>query len=197
MEEIKNIGELEQMRAEFRGFKSELKQQKIINEKIMRRAMQKDYAKERREQWSVVALSAVATPIVLAILYFSKVFPLWFLLMTGALLLSCVGMMIYRAVRFVSDNILDGDILTVAGNMAACRRFDNRSLLFFSIPVIVVWVTAFFCLVYVNGSEAARAMTIGGVIGGVVGAILGTAYLIDSAKRINRILAQIDEFKKL
>lgn len=197
MEDIKNIVELEQMRIEFREFKSELKQQKIINEKIMRRTMQKDYAKERKGQWSVVALASVATPIALSILYFSKVFPLWFLLMTGALLLSCIGMMIYRAVRFVSDNIMDGDILNVAGNMAACRRFDNRSLLFFSIPVIVVWGTAFFCLVYINGGEAARAMTIGGVIGGVVGAILGTVYLIDSAKRINRILAQIDDFKKL
>lgn len=197
MEEITNISELEQMRAELNGFKSELKQQKIVNEKIMRRAMLKDYAKERRSQWKVIVLALVAVLAVLFLAHFSNIFPLWFLLMTGVFLLACIGLAAYRTSRFVSDDILDGDILTVAGNMAACRRFDNRSLLFFSIPIIIVWGTAFFNLVYVNGGEAARAMIIGGVIGGVIGVILGTVYLIDSAKRINRILAQIDELKRL
>ncbi len=193
MEEINHIDELEQMRAELSGFKSELRQQKIISDKIMRRAMQKDYARERSTQWTVVILSVIAVPVLVLLAYFTGVFPVWFLVLTAVFLLACVGITFYRTRRFVSDDIMSADVLTVARTLAACKRFDCRSLLYFSIPVLVVWCGAFFRLLYTNGGELARAMIIGGVIGGIVGLVLGLIYLRDSKRRIDRILAQISE----
>jgi cation transport ATPase len=191
------IDELEQMRAQLSEFKSELRQQKIFNEKILRKAMAKDYTKERNSQWTTIIVAVIAVPLILMLAYFTGVFPAWFLCLTAVLLLACIALTFYRTRRFVSDNAMTGNILTVAQNMADCKRFDHRSLLFFSIPVILIWGAAFFTLILRNGNELARSMAIGGAIGAVVGGLLGAIYLRDSARRIDRILAQIDELRQL
>ena len=48
-----------------------------------------------------------------------------------------------------------------------------------------------------NGGEFARAMAIGGTIGCIIGGVLGAIYVRDTSRRIDRILAQIDELKQL
>ncbi len=196
MEEKIGIEELEQMRTELDGFKSQLRQQKIFNEKMMRRAMQKDYSKERKTQWTVVVIGVAAFPLVIFLAAVTGVFPVWFLLMTGVILLASVGITVYRTRRYVSDDVMNGDVLTVARNMADCKRFDNRTLAFFSIPVVVVWCAAFFWLILRGGGEMAQAMVIGGVIGGIIGAVCGIIYCRDSKRRIDSIIAQIEEIKE-
>lgn len=196
MEEKIGIEELEQMRAELDGFRSQLRQQKIFNEKMMRRAMRKDYSKERKSRWKVVVIGVVAIPLIIFLAAVTGVFPVWFLLMTGVFLLASVGITVYRTRRYVSDDVMNGDVLTVARNMADCKRFDNHTLAFFSIPVVVVWCAAFFWLILRSGGEMARAMAIGGAIGGIIGAVLGVFYCRDSKKRINGIIAQIEEMKE-
>lgn len=196
MEEKIGIDELEQMRAELDGFRSQLRQQKIFNEKMMRRAMQKDYSKERKSRWTVVVTGVVAIPLIIFLAAVTGVFPVWFLLMTGVFLLASVGITVYRTRRYVSDDVMNGDVLTVTRNMADCKRFDNHTLAFFSIPVVVVWCAAFFWLIIRSGGEMAQAMAIGGAIGGIIGAVLGVIYCRDSKKRINGIIAQIEEMKE-
>jgi uncharacterized membrane protein (DUF485 family) len=192
-----NIDELEQMRSCLNDFKSELKQQKIFNEKILRKAMQKDYTKERKSPWTSVVITIIATPILLALAYFTGVFPVWFLCLTGVFLLASIGLSFYRTRCFVSDDMMKGNVLTVARNLADCKRFDNRCLLFFSIPVILIWVAAFFYLMLRNGGEFARAMAFGGATGCIIGLVLGVIYIRDSSRRIDRILAQIEELRQL
>ena len=196
MNEMNNIDELEQMRIDLGGFKSQLKQQKIFNEKIMRRAMQKDYSKERNTQWTVVGLTVVAIPVLIALAYFTGVFPVWFLVLTAIVFLSCIGITVYRTRRYVSDNVMTGNVLTVAENMVACKRFDYRTLMFFSLPAIIIWAVPFFWLTWQNGGEFARSMLCGGIIGGIIGGILGAIYYRDSVKRINRIIEQLEEIKE-
>jgi small-conductance mechanosensitive channel len=191
------IDELTDMRALLSDFKSELRQQKIFDEKILRTAMAKDYRKERNNQWTTVILFLIAAPLILILAYFTKVFPVWFLILTAVLFLASIGLAFYRTRRFVSDDALEGNVLTVAKNMADCKRFDQRSLLFFSIPAIVIWAVAFFFLILSNGGEFARAMAIGGAVGAIIGGVLGAIYLRDSFRRIDRILAQIDELRQL
>ncbi len=196
MEEKIGIEELEQMRAELDGFRSQLRQQKIFNEKMMRRAMQKDYSKERKSRWTVVVIGVVAIPLIIFLAAVTGVFPVWFLLMTGVFLLASIGITVYRTRRYVSDDVMNGDVLTVTRNMADCKRFDNHTLAFFSIPVVVVWCAAFFWLILRGGGEMAQAMAIGGAIGGIIGAVLGVIYCRDSMKRLNGIIAQIEEMKE-
>ena len=52
--------ELEQMRSQLGDFKAMLKKQNIVNEKIMRRAMAKDYSQMRREIVFVIIMAIVA-----------------------------------------------------------------------------------------------------------------------------------------
>lgn len=191
------IDELVEMRTLLNDFKSELRQQKIFNEKILRNAMVKDYRKERSKQWTTVIIFLIAAPLILLLAYFTKVFPLWFLIFTAVLFLFSIALAFYRTRRFVSDDALEGDVLTVAQHMADCKRFDQRALLFFSVPAIVVWAAAFFTLVISNGGEFARSMAIGGAVGAIIGGLCGAIYLRDSFRRIDSILAQIDELKRL
>jgi small-conductance mechanosensitive channel len=191
------IDELVEMRTMLNDFKSELRQQKIFNEKILRNAMVKDYRKERSKQWTTVIISIIAAPLILLLAYFTKVFPLWFLIFTAVLFLASIALTFYRTRRFVSDDALEGDVLTVAQHMADCKRFDQRALLFFSVPAIVIWAAAFFTLVISNGGEFARSMAIGGAVGAIIGGLCGAIYLRDSFRRIDSILAQIDELKRL
>ena len=192
-----NIDELMEMRTQLSDFKSELRQQKIFNEKILRKAMSKDYSKERNTPWTSVIISIIAIPLLIILAYFTKVFPVWFIILTVVFLLASISLSFYRTRRFVSDDTMKGNVLTVAQNLADCKRFDNRSLLFFSLPVIVIWAAAFFYLMLRNGGEFARAMAIGGTIGCIIGGVLGAIYVRDTSRRIDRILAQIDELKQL
>jgi glucan phosphoethanolaminetransferase (alkaline phosphatase superfamily) len=192
-----NIDELTEMRTQLSDFKSELRQQKIFNEKILRKAMAKDYSKERNTPWTSVIISIIAIPILIVLAYFTKVFPVWFIILTVVFLLASISLSFYRTRRFVSDDTMKGNVLTVAQNLADCKRFDNRSLLFFSLPVIVIWAAAFFFLMLRNGGEFARAMAFGGAIGCILGGVLGAIYVRDSSRRIDRILAQIEELRQL
>ena len=192
-----NIDELMEMRTQLSDFKSELRQQKIFNEKILRKAMAKDYSKERNTPWTSVIISIIAIPLLIILAYFTKVFPVWFIILTVVFLLASISLSFYRTRRFVSDDTMKGNVLTVAQNLADCKRFDNRSLLFFSLPVIVIWAAAFFYLMLRNGGEFARAMAFGGAIGCILGGVLGAIYVRDSSRRIDRILAQIEELRQL
>ena len=192
-----NIDELMEMRTQLSDFKSELRQQKIFNEKILRKAMAKDYSKERNTPWTSVIISIIAIPLLIILAYFTKVFPVWFIILTVVFLLASISLSFYRTRRFVSDDTMKGNVLTVAQNLADCKRFDNRSLLFFSLPVIVIWAAAFFYLMLRNGGEFARSMAIGGATGCIIGLVLGVIYIRDSSRRIDRILAQIEELRQL
>ena len=191
------IDELTEMRTQLNDFKSELRQQKIFNEKILRKAMQKDYTKEHNSAWTTVIIGIIAIPLIIILTHFTKVFPVWFIILTAVLILASIGLVFYRTRRFVSDDTMTGNVLAVAQKLADCKRFDNRSLLYFSIPVILIWAVAFFTLILRSGNEFAQAMAIGGAIGGIIGGVLGAIYLRDSSKRIDRILAQIEELKHL
>ena len=73
--------EMEQMRSEMCELKSLLKEQEIVNEKLMRRAMNTSYSKERRNIRFSIIMAA------LAILLFCALhphfgFPLWFFIIT-------------------------------------------------------------------------------------------------------------------
>ena len=69
--------ELEQMRSEMSNLKSMLKEQEIINEKLMRRAMSKSYNKERNYIRRSIAMALIAIPLYLILL--PKLgMPLWF-----------------------------------------------------------------------------------------------------------------------
>ena len=83
--------ELEQMRHDMAELRTLLSNQKIVNERLMRRAMKRDLSKERREVMGCMALVVIAVPLYV---YLQPIMgmPLWFLLITIGFLLLAGGL---------------------------------------------------------------------------------------------------------
>ncbi len=195
MNEQNNIDTLEQMRSEMAGFKEALSQQKIVNDKMMRRAMQKDYSKERGSVLLTASLSLFGLSGLAAMTFAVKVIPVWFFAVSVIYLVSCVGFSWYSVRRYMSDDLMSGDVVTVAENMLKYKRVNNRWLAFFEIPSLVVWLAAFFLVIGAQGGDMARGMIFGGAIGLVIGSVCATIYYVSYIRRINRMLRQLEELK--
>ncbi len=190
-----NTDSLELMRQEFSDFKSVLRNQKIFNEKIMRRSMQKDYSKERKNILVVGVLALVALPAYAVLAFVFKVIPVWFFVLTIFYLALCTAFTVYSVRRYVSDDIMTDNVVSVAENLHQYKRLNNRWLVYFGIPSIVVWLSLFFYIIGQNGGDFARGMVYGGIVGLVWGSVCGIVYYVQSMRRVNRLLAYIEEIK--
>lgn len=190
-----NAISLELMRQELSDFKSVLKKQKIFNEKIMRRSMQKDYSKERKNIIVVGTLCILALPAYAVLAFVKQVIPVWFFVLTVLYLALCAAFTVFAIRRYVSNNIMTDNVVSVAENLHNYKRLNNRWLVFFGIPSIVVWLSLFFYLIGQNTGDYVRGMIFGGIVGIVCGSVCGTMYYVQSLRRINRLLAYIEEIK--
>ncbi len=190
-----NAINLELMRQELSDFKSVLKKQKIFNEKIMRRSMQKDYSKERKNIIVVGTLCLLALPAYAFLAFVKQVIPVWFFVLTVLYLALCAAFTVFAIRRYVSNNIMTDNVVSVAENLHNYKRLNNRWLVFFGIPSIVVWLSLFFYLIGQNTGDYVRGMIFGGIVGIVCGSVCGTMYYVQSLRRINRLLAYIEEIK--
>lgn len=190
-----NTCSLEMMRQELSDFKSVLKSQKIFNEKIMRRSMQKDYSKERKNILVVGLLALVALPAYAVITFVLRAIPVWFFVLTIAYLALCAAFTVYAIRRYVSDDIMTDNVVSVAENLRDYKRLNNRWLLFFGIPSLVVWLALFFYVIGQNDGDFVRGMIYGGIVGLVCGSVCGIVYYVQSMRRVNRLIADIEELK--
>lgn len=190
-----NTNSLELMRQELSDFKSVLRNQKIFNEKIMRRSMQKDYSKERKNILVVGVLALVALPAYAVLAFVFNVIPVWFFVLTIFYLALCAAFTVYSVRRYVSDDIMTDNVVSVAENLHQYKRLNNRWLIYFGIPSIVVWLSLFFYVIGQNGGDFARGMVYGGIVGLVCGSVCGIVYYVQSMRRVNRLLAYIEEIK--
>lgn len=195
MNEQNNIDTLEQMRSEMAGFKAALEQQKIVNDKMMRRAMQKDYSKERGSVSLTAGLSLLGLLALVPPTFVGKLIPVWFFVASVIFMASCLGFSLYMVRRYLSDDLMSGEVVTVAENILNYKRINNRWLAFFGIPVLVAWSAAFFWVISAQAGEFAHGMLLGGIVGLVIGGIFATIYYVDYLRRINRMLQQIDEIR--
>ena len=125
--------EMEQMRSEMCELKSLLKEQEIVNEKLMRRAMNTSYSKERRNIRFSIIMAA------LAILLFCALhphfgFPLWFFIITQLFFLFAMAASWFSLKRYASEDLLNGNLLTVAEKIVKYKRFGDNWLKFSVLP---------------------------------------------------------------
>ena len=168
--------EMEQMRQDMSELRSLLSEQKIVNERLMRRAMKSELDKERRVTLQTLLPSLFTLPL----FYFMQPLwglPLWFVWVTIACLL------------------LAGALLKVAGHIVEYKRLGNNWLKF-SIPFLIVWVIGFFYYCGQGMEEnMANGMLLGGVVGGLAGLACGIYFLMQSRRRLNGVLRQIEDLK--
>lgn len=184
--------ELEQMRHDMSELRALLSEQQIVNERLVRRAMNSEMGKERRSMIFAVLCAVVAAPVYYVMMPVWGV-PLWFTLVTVAFLLSAAAASVYSARSLMKESLLTGDLIVVAKRINSYKRFSVNWLKF-SIPFLVLWLIGF--IYYASrgmNQEMRMGFFFGSMAGAVIGGVLGSLRLMSSRRRLDRILKQIEE----
>lgn len=195
MTENDNILELEQMRSQFNSLKSLLKEQTIVNEKMMRNAMKGKYNKVRLDLKFSIFFELIALPL-MAVILWQLALPLWFVIVTEAFILSALIASMFSLRRYASDDLMTGNLTSVAMRLIKYKRFGIYWFIY-AIPFLIFWLLFFFDFITEGReSEFTNGVVFGGIVGGVFGATLGTISYVQNLKRMNSILREIKEMKK-
>lgn len=195
MTENDNIQELEEMRQQLGMLKSMLREQTIINERMMRKAMKGKYNKVRNDIKFSILLALLAMPFI-GVLLPAMGMPLWFTVVTIAFLLSAFVASTFSLRRYASEDLMTGNLTSVAIRLIRYKRFGIYWF-FYAIPFLIFWLGFFFYYVTKGReSEFVDGVVIGGIIGGVIGGVLGAVNYVQNLRRMNSILKEIKELKK-
>ncbi len=195
MTEKDNLQELEEMRSQLIELKSMLKEQTIVNGRMMRKAMKGKYNKVRNDIRFSIVLEFLAMPF-LGVMLPSLGMPLWFTVVTLAFLLSALVASVFSLRRYASEDLMTGNLTSVAIRLIRYKRFGIYWF-FYAIPFLIFWIVFFFRYVTEGKeSEYVDGVVFGGIVGGVIGGILGAVNYIQNLRRMNSILCEIKELKK-
>ena len=190
----KYIDELELMRQDMNQLRSLLSGQQIVNERLMRRAMNKEISKERRSIFVTIGCAIVGT-----FVFYSMQpvwhLPIWFILLTIAFFITCVVATVWSIRRLMKESLLTGDLLVVAKRINDYKRLSINWLKF-GIPFVLFWIVGFVYYASRDMNPDVRFGFFGGAATGlVIGSVFGIWHLVDSHRRLNGILKQINEIK--
>ena len=187
--------ELERMRRDMSELRSLLSEQQIVNERLVRRAMNADMSKEKRDIMVSIAVAAIAIP---AYVYFLPQYglPGWFTVVTAAYFLACCVASLWSLRQLAAEDIITGELVAVAERIVAYRRFGNRWLCG-AIPAVALWLAGFvyYTSAAMTDADEREGFFCGCVIGLVWGGTFGTLRLLKSRRRLKGILQQIEEVK--
>lgn len=174
--------------------KKKLDKEKIINERLMRKAMSSRVNSVERYLRKVLSLGVVA--MALMALDFIVLFPLSlpFVIATELMLLCCIMFICINKRLVSSDKIMSGNLIEASSSLA---RFKKREIRYIcvSIPLTVLWMTwlVFEIRVYAPDEESMYSMLAGIMIGGIVGFCIGINMFRKMLRNVNDVLSQIEE----
>ncbi len=170
---MENNIELQEMREQLASFKQQLAGQKIINDKLMRKAMSEKASKLKREKNRTLIMGVFA--ILMSVSIFSAYgFPLYFLIYTAAMILFSMTMTVVYHSKVDRADIMNGNLKNAAMEFKELKR-KYRQWYWIAVPLIFLFMALFYysSLQLDIEQEILRGFIIGGVIGAVIGAAVG------------------------
>ena len=189
-----DMGEMEAMRAEMKELKSLIAGERIVSERIIRRAMNADLSQERKDIRFSCIMGASGIIIAMFLLPYMSI-PMWFVALTVAFMLTAILASLYTMHKHMAIDTTKDNLLDVARKILAYKKFGNNWLKF-SLPFLAVWLSLFFYTISRQASgEELTGFFYGGLVGLVIGITCGIIFLHKSRKRLNGILSQIRELQ--
>ncbi len=186
---MENNIELQEMREQLASFKQQLAGQKIINDKLMRKAMSEKASRLKREKNRTLGFGVFAVIVSLSIFY-SLGFPTYFLIYTVAMIVFSMTMAVVYHSKVERADFMNGDLKSAALEFKELRK-NYRQWYWIAVPMIVL----FLALLYYSAlqmeldQEILKSFMIGAGIGGIIGAFLGVL----ANNRVIRICDEIIE----
>lgn len=195
MIEKNNSLELEEMRQQLSELKNMLREQTIVNEQMMRKAMKNKYNKVRNDIKFSIVFSFLAMPVMGILLPYIGL-PVWFTVVTIAFVLSALIASVFSLRYYVSENMMTGNLTSVALRIIRYKRFGIYWF-FYAIPFLIFWIVFFFYYITKGReSEFVDGVVFGGIVGGIIGCTLGIINYVQNLRRMNSILKEIRELKR-
>lgn len=197
MENIMDNNGLEEMKAQMAILKNKIEGQTMLNERLMRRAMNDRMSLVRR----MVVLDVVMVIVCIAAMYaFMKLGCLSLLCFVSIVVLLCWAIVSSAYINRIKESeLLEGDLLKTGEKLVKMKRLRVR-LLMINIPLCLAWIvwysyemTSFAAARGVN----TRSMIVGLCVGLVVGIILGLMKLRKMQRANDIVIQQIEEMKAL
>lgn len=188
---------LEEMKAQMAILKNKIEGQTMLNERLMRRAMNDRMSLVRR----MVVLDVVMVIVCIAAMYaFMKLGCLSLLCFVSIVVLLCWAIVSSAYINRIKESeLLEGDLLKTGEKLVKMKRLRVR-LLMINIPLCLAWIvwysyemTSFAAARGVN----TRSMIVGLCVGLVVGIILGLMKLRKMQRANDIVIQQIEEMKAL
>lgn len=193
----KNMDEFEQMRQEMNELRTLLGEQQIVSERLMRRVMNTDMGKEKRDIVVTIIVAVIAIP---TYMYFLPQYglPMWFAVVTALYFIICCSASLWSLWRLSGENIITGNLVMVAERIVAYKRFGNRWLCF-GVPMAALWLIGFvyYASAAMTDADERLGFMCGCCIGLAIGSTIGVLHLRKSRRRLNSILSQIEELRNV
>ncbi len=164
---------IEEMKAQIAILKKKIENEQIVNEKIVRSSVRKDYSVIRRHVATQICSSIFV--IIMAWTYFPMLMGLsyWFSAATTVLMLCAMAYSIWMTRHVKMSNVMTLDLASAARMLKKVKKNYDRWMIG-AIPVMIGWVAWFAYEIYkVSDSEKLFLATMVGMgVGGVCGIIL-------------------------
>ncbi len=170
---MENNIELQEMREQLASFKQQLAGQKIINDKLMRKAMAEKVGRITRLRNSYLIICIAGLLFAVPMFYF-RGFPLYFILYVLFLFIFD-GLMTYSYhVKVNKSDLMNGDMKNVVTELKTLRK-KYQQWYWIGVPEIIIFLVLFYySLIHLDVAiEFIRASLIGSSIGIVIGGIIG------------------------
>lgn len=195
--------ELEEMRAQFAILQQRLDEQVHINEQQLRKAVSTGIGQMRTRDRAAVAISFfgwIAIALYAYTMNFSLAFQLFLNIFMCINFVSSVVMKLHIN-DFNTNEMASSNLLRTSQELLRYKRFNQRYLLFVSIPFIMVFIP-WYCyemMMKINGSTTQDFMSllIPVLIGAAVGVSIGLyKFYFPSVRQATDMLEKIQELQK-
>ena len=188
--------ELEEMREQIKILKEKLDKEKIINDRVIKRAMNKNINKLHR-QGTVMVIFGTITTICCPIIIHNIGMPLWFTAFTAFILIfsTIATAVIHRGIN--SDMLYNEDMLQIAQRVHKLK-LSYKNWLFIGIPMVIVFIGLFIYMILqseIIPQEAHLPMFTGILVGGLIGGALGVMQHVRLHRTCNELLNEIKELR--
>ena len=175
-----NSKELQELKSEFNDMKEALSEQRIVNKGLMEHIQKQKASFIENDLKTRMMMDLTSIPMILIICNLVG-WPMLFAAAVSTWAIIDLIFVLWMRKRFNNQNLLESDVLTVAKNVKAYKRFYHLSTMIGAIPAVAM--TAYIVLrIYSQGASENNMLW--------VGVLLFVTYLI-------AVLVTVRKYKKL
>lgn len=192
--------ELEEMKQQICLLKGKLEKQTIINDHIIRQAMQQKVSRMHKDTIIMIVVAIIGIPY--CFFFFTLAgFSYWLAAATALFLLACMIKLNRNKKKLSHIRSLLGENLVECGKNVLLLKKETLQSFKIMMPILAVWVIWFFAEIFFvlpqDDNDFIISITCGSLVGLLIGLGLGISKHRKNLKTINDILLQIKDLEDI